>query len=262
MNRGFYAAVAAGVIVPLVFVGHLFFAPASGEEEQAVCLVLIDRTGSSTDDRTEQSYESLARRAVDGCREHNAALALYYFDNTSPKLVPASSDQPFMLYRPRTHRKSVGEEAVREAQRSADAAIEKVFASKPAAGGHGSDIVTAMDLAAENLQQLAARGRVQQKYLVVLTDGYQTGEELGLRRAIHQGLTRQRVVARVADLGLVPQLDGVKTTFAGVNGGMASANSSLAEEAYLRTFWQELVTSGGGELCVYNLDPMLLPGMC
>ena len=241
---------------------YMFLAPAHGETQRAVCTLLVDRTGSSLDARTEASYRALASRVVQGCRDRQSTLLVYYFNNQDAKLIPASDNQPFKRFRPPTHRSSIGEADVKKEMARANGAISDVFDSPASAGGHGSDVVTALQQAAQNLQLVAGERSISNKYLVVITDGYQTGTQLGLRGLHARGTSVQAAVATAKRLGLVPSLQGVDVAFAGVNGGIAATNASPELEEYVRSFWTRLVEQGGGGMCMYNLDPVVLPGDC
>jgi hypothetical protein len=238
--------VGAGAALVAAALGYLFLAPAHGETQRAVCTLLVDRTGSSLDARTEASYRALASRVVQGCRERKSTLLVYYFNNQDAKLIPASDAQPFKLFRPPTHRTSIGEADVKKEMASADAAISDIFEAPASTGGHGSDVVTALQQAAQNLQLVAGERSVSNKYLVVITDGYQTGADLGLRGLHARGTSVQAAVAEAKSLGLVPALQGVDVAFAGVNGGIAATHASPELEGYVRSFWTRLVEQGGG----------------
>lgn len=255
-----YAAAGVAVILVAAFFGWMLFRPEQGETEGAACAILVDRTGSSINDETRASYLQLARHMVDGCRNFRASFSVYYFDNQNAKLQKANS-KPFDLWRPMAHRKSTGEEKVNLAKKDALTAVGSVFstASRDSAGGHGSDIVTALSLVAQSLQQQAAVEGVDKKYLVVLTDGFQTGE-LTVRKTSNV----TALLKRTDELGLVPQLGGVDVTFGGVGGGVASTKEQVSadREARVKRFWSGLVKTGGGDLCVYNVEPSYLPATC
>ncbi len=255
-----YAAAGAGVIGVAAIFGWMVLRPKEGETQAAACAILVDRTGSSINEATRASYLELASRMVDGCRDLRASFSVYYFDNQNAKLQTASSD-PFDLWRPRTHRKSTGEEKVDEEKKDALAAVGSVFttASEDSSGGHGSDIVTALSLASQSLQQQAEVEGVDAMYLVVLTDGYQTGE-----LKVTKNSDVPELIRRTEQLGLTPQLKGVDVAFGGVGGGVASNKSQVSadREALVRQYWTSLVESGGGGMCVYNVEPSYLPGTC
>ena len=255
-----YAVAGAGVIAVAAIFGWMLFRPMQGETQRAACAILVDRTGSSINEATRASYIKLASRMVDGCRERRASFSVYYFDNQNAKLQTASSE-PFDLWRPKAHRESTGEEKVTEAEKHALAAVGSVFetTSADSEGGHFSDIVTALSLASQSLQQQAGVEGVDQKYLVVLTDGYQTGE-----LATRKNSDVNALIQRTDQLGLVPQLNGVQVSFGGVGGGVASNKEQISadREALVKQYWNDLVGAGGGELCVYNVEPSYLPGNC
>lgn len=267
INKRFYSIVTVGLIGLLAVLGWMYFRPAEGERQAAVCVLVVDRTGSSYHQPTQQSYRDLAEETIEGCRRLRASLAIYYFDNTNAKLQKAGDEQPFLLFRPPTRRERLGVERVDEAEAKANAAVAAVF-STPASdstAGHGSDILTAVNLAAQSLQQAAAQDGVRHKYLVVLTDGYQTGPDFRLGRTFRTPQSRpDAVVEEVRALGLMPMLDGVKTSFVGVGGGFAGAQAKKPAwfESSVRDFWTQLVAEGGGSMCLYSLEPLSLPGKC
>lgn len=255
-----YLTAVVGVIVVAAFFGWMLFRPEEGEAEGAACAILVDRTGSSINQQTRDSYMQLARHMVDGCRNFRASFSVYYFDNQDAKLQKASP-QPFDLWRPKAHRKSTGETRVSLAKKNALAAVNSVFstAARDSAGGHGSDIVTALSLASQSLQQQSGVEGVDKKFLVVLTDGYQTGE-----LTVHKTSNVTALLKRTDQLGLVPQLSGVDVSFGGVGGGVASTKEQISadREARVKQFWGGLVKAGGGHLCVYNVEPSYLPAAC
>jgi hypothetical protein len=259
------AGVIAGVVVVGGIFGWLFFSPKRGDTQTAACAILVDRTGSSVNDLTKDSYVKLASHMIDSCLAWHSSFSVYYFDNRDAKLQSAS-DKPFELWLPKMRRQKLAKEQVAKTQVNVLGAVESVFTTPPDAstGGHGSDIVTALSLASQSLQQQAAVEHVKDMYLVVLTDGYQTGE-LGMKKAFS---TADSPVApllqQTKQLALVPQLAGVKVSFGGVGGGVASDTQQVPAwyEALVRTYWTKLVALGGGRMCVYNVEPTYLPGVC
>lgn len=255
-----YALAGVGVIGIAAIFGWMVFRPKQGETQDAACAVLVDRTGSSINEATRASYVELASRMVDGCGDLRASFSVYYFDNKNAKLQTASSE-PFDLWRPKANRKSTGEAKVAEAKKGALAAVDSVFttAAEDSSGGHGSDIVTALSLASQSLQQQAGVEAVDKTYLVVLTDGFQTGE---LR--VNRNSKVEALMQRTDQLGLVPHLDGVDVSFGGVGGGVASNTEQVTadREALVKQYWTALVEAGGGAMCVYNVEPSYLPGNC
>jgi hypothetical protein len=252
-----YVLAGVGVLLVGAVFGWLLFRPKDGETQAAACAVLVDRTGSSVSELTKASYVKQAAQMIDGCRNLRSSFAVYYFDNQNAKLQKAS-DEPFELWRPETHRKSLGEDKVDEAKKGALAAVRSVFETAPEAstGGHGSDIVTALSLASQSLQQQAAVEGVDDRYLVILTDGYQTGE-LGMKTAFTAPDSEVGpLLRRTEQLGLIPQLNGIAVSFGGVGGGVASDKSQVP------AWYEALVKAGGGRMCVYNVEPTYLPGVC
>jgi hypothetical protein len=238
--------------------------PKSGEKESAVCALLIDRTRSSADTHTQASYESRAMKTIDGCRNLKSSLVVSYFDNQNAKVQPAPGDQPFRLFRPETRRQSIGEGQVAESMAAAQGAVKSVLASDSGTG-RGSDIVTALKLTADDLQSLAVADGVDTKYIVVLTDGYQTGQDLSMKRAFRTSDSSPKtLLAATKSDGLVPALNGVNVSFVGVGGGVASNEKQVPAwyEAKVRGYWTDLVQESGGKLCIYNVEATTLPGTC
>jgi hypothetical protein len=261
----FYASIALVALLVMGALGYLYYAPKKGETEQAVCVLLVDRTGSSMSDQTRSSYERMAGGAIEGCTELQASLSVFYFDNQSAKILQAQGDQPFNLFRPMARRKKVGEDQQEAIQKDAAEAVASVFETEPESslGGHGSDIITAVGQAASNLQSLATRHGVDKKYLVVLTDGQQTGAELGMHRTFKDPSVPSSVlVKKTTDVGLTPDLTGVQTSFVGVAGGVADSRRPAWYTARVHGFWTELVELGGGQMCVYGVEQVELPGSC
>ncbi len=255
------------VVLVVGIFAYLALVPATGEKPQAACLLLVDRTGSSINENTRESYENLASHAIEGCETFKSSLSVYYFDNANAKLQQASEEQPFAFYRPPTRRASVGEDQVEKATEAANEAVESVFATDEQAsvGGHGSDIVTALSLAAQSLQRDAATLGVTDMYIVVLTDGYQTGPELGMRGTFGSpDVPPDELIDKAEALDLVPTLKGVDVSFVGVGGGVASDEQQVPAwyEAQVHGFWTGLVERGGGQMCMYTVEENRLPGVC
>jgi outer membrane lipoprotein SlyB len=246
-------------------VGWLFFAPKTGETQNAACAILIDRTGSSANVQTHLNYESFASQTIEGCRNLRSTLGIYYFDNQNQR-VQQVGNETFTLYRPKTSRASVGTEMVAEQIALAESAVGKVFSNDQAsAGGHGSDIITALDLTAQGLRQQALLADVDEMYLVVLTDGFQTGEEFGMQRTFKNAQVSPNVLLdKVQETGLIPDLAGVQVSFVGVGGNIASSEANLPAwyESSVKGFWQQLIDRGGGKVCHYSVVSSSLPAVC
>jgi hypothetical protein len=255
--------VVLGLVVVAAFAALALW-PKSGETEAAVCALLIDRTGSSNDVKTQASYESRAMKTIDGCRNLRSALVINYFDNENAKVQPATGNQPFLLFRPQTRRKSLGENDVAKTMAATKTAVDSVFAGS-SGSGRGSDIVTALKLTADDLQSLAATDGITKQYIVVLTDGYQTGQDLSMKRVFTSSqVSSDALLHEVKAYGLVPALNDVDLSFVGVGGGVASNKAQIPDwyEAKVRQFWVSLVAAGGGKMCVYNVEATTLPGLC
>lgn len=271
--RSPYARMYVGAVVMALVAGaafaYLVFRPKEGERQEAACAIVVDRTGSSINPLTRDSYLNLAQDAIDGCRDLKASLTVYYFDNQNAKLQQASDDQPYELFRPETQRQKLGEEKVAEAMDQALASVESVFAPPSAEDqqvvAHGSDIVTALSLASQSLQQQARVAGVDDTYLVVLTDGYQNESGLDMSATFTSPeASSDPLLDLTRTLGLVPQLAGTSVSFVGVGGGVASDQSQIPAwfETLVRGYWTSLVEAGGGQLCVYNVESTTLPGTC
>jgi hypothetical protein len=238
--------------------------PKSGEVQRAACALIVDRTGSSMDPKTRSSYESRAFATIEGCREIKSRMVVFYFDSESAKLQPASESQPFTLFRPETRRESTGTKIVSSAMARARESVTNVF-SQDSGRGRGSDIVTAIDLASQDLNSLANKDSVEEKYLVILTDGYQTGPAISMKGTFKdEDVPTKELLDKVRDYSLIPDLNGTRVSFVGVGGGVTSTKDQVPEwyEAKVSAFWQEFVEAGGGRLCAYRVEASSLPGQC
>ena len=233
----------------------------SGKEE-AVCALVIDRTSSVSGSSTVNSYRELADRTINGCSQQNAGLYIYAFDQAGSK-VQLITGKPFDLW-------GVGNKSsIRNASRAeqigrAQKAVSVALASR-ADAARGSDIVTAVKTASENLNNDALSLGVKQKYLVVLTDGIQSSDDISLAGLNSGSASVTPIVNRVRELGLLPSLDGTKVSFAGVQSGVnTKTGEQLPQlfEAKVKDFWTTLVHEGNGHLCTYVADSAALPRNC
>ena len=252
------------MVLVIGLLAWLALLPKSGEKQQAVCALIVDRTGSSLDPQTRSSYEDRAASTIQGCRDINSRMVVFYFDSQSAKLQPASDSQPFTLFRPETRRESTGEKVVSSAMAQARESVASVF-THDSGRGRGSDIVTAIDLAAQDLNSLAAKDSVTEKYIVILTDGYQTGPEISMKGTFkNEDVPTTELLDKVEAYSLIPNLDGTRVSFVGVGGGVTSTKDQVPEwyEAKVAAFWEELVEAGSGRLCAYRVEASSLPGQC
>ena len=263
LNGGIIAGISVVVLV-VGLLAWLALLPKSGEKQHAVCALIVDRTGSSLDPQTRSSYEDRAASTIQGCRDIKSRMVVFYFDSQSAKLQPASDSQPFTLFRPETRRESTGEKVVSSAMAQARESVASVF-THDSGRGRGSDIVTAIDLAAQDLNSLAAKDSVAEKYMVILTDGYQTGPEISMKGTFKsEDVPTKELLDKVKAYSLIPNLDGTRISFVGVGGGVTSTKDQVPEwyEAKVSAFWEEFVAAGGGQLCAYRVEASSLPGQC
>jgi hypothetical protein len=142
--------------------------------------------------------------------------------------------------------------------------VTNVF-SQDSGRGRGSDIVTAIDLASQDLNSLANKDSIEEKYLVILTDGYQTGPAISMKRTFKdEDVPTKELLDKVTGYSLIPDLNGTRVSFVGVGGGVTSTKDQVPEwyEAKVSAFWQEFVEAGGGRLCAYRVEASFLPGQC
>lgn len=271
--------IALGVVCALLLGGYITWIasrPETGEQQQAVCALVIDRTGSSDDRKTVDAYLQAGRATVSGCRDRNALLSIYYFDQSSPKLMLAQADgsdkaEAFELWLPTGRKKSKQETQLENSMEDALATIEAVFA-EPSGSDRGSDILTALDAAADNLRNQAARDGVDEAYLVILTDGIQLSTDVSVEVFTDESVEVTPLIDRARAVGLIPVgLADTQVSFVGVRSGEVNADGQLPQwlEAKVETFWRDLVTEAGGRVCVYgpataagNATRSDLPGIC
>lgn len=153
--------------------------PLTGEDQQAVCALLIDRTGSTESELSGERYRALARKAVDGCRTEQASLSLFWFDQTEQKLVLANDD-PYQLWAPKRRTERIRESELEEEVQAANEAIDELFAKLPPAAGRRTDILTALSGTADSVQQAASRAGVDEKYVIILSDGLQLSDAVSV----------------------------------------------------------------------------------
>lgn len=251
-------------VVAVLLGGVLLYLQLSktGEPVAAECMVLVDRTGSTKNEAVQAQYEGYAKRAIEGCKDLNANLQITYFANDGQNLQSASGDEPIPLNRPVTHRKSVGEEEQAEQVAKAEEAVASIFETAVSDGGRGSAILEAINGAATALQSQARQDGVEDMYLVVVTDGYQTGP-LGMKAAFTGPDSKVGPLVKES-AGQIPALDGVQVSFAGVSAGLSGDNERVPAwfDAKVHEYWQQIVERGGGQVCIYNSSVPVLPAAC
>lgn len=261
----------AKMIIVILVVGVLvagFFAylqfSKTGEKLSAECMIVVDRTGSTVDQSVQDQYVGYARQAIEGCQDLQANVLVTYFANDGQKLRTVSGHDPIALYRPVTHRKSVGEKQQAEQVEKAVDAVESVFDQPIATGGHGSDIAAALGTAAIELGSQADHDDVDDVYLIVITDGYQTGQ-LSVRKAFrNEDSPVKPLVNKAVKLGQVPDFTDMQLSFVGVASGLTGEDQAVPAwfDAKVGQFWSAVVQRGGGRLCAYNSSMSVLPASC
>lgn len=247
------------------YVAWYFLAPVTGGEPQAACAILIDRTASSSGDNTVDEYKSLATRALEGCADEEAVTLVYYFDQDNPGIRPAGgNDARYDLFPPEGRLGSKQTKQVEDALDEARSDIEAVF-DEGADAERGSDVLQSLQAASEALQNRANAADVDELFIVVISDGLQTGASLRVDSMVDGG-TPASLASDAAELDLIPDLDGVSVTWAGVRsgdpGGEAGGEVEDAFERDVKAFWTKVVEDGGGTLCTYTYDPDVLPVSC
>lgn len=243
--------------------GYLFWASTQrveGEDQAAVCVVLIDRT-TSTDD-THERLEGMALDAVDGCSKRRASMLVTYFTQDDAYVV-AAERRMFDLV-PRSAATQAAQDKEIEAQQNeAVAAIREVFAI-PTGGSRNSNIVFAIGEAARDLQDIPG-GDGLDRILLVFTDGYQTSVDVSFAEIQTEDFDLQILMDRSGELDLLPDLDGAEVHMYGVRSG-EEAGGQFPQwfDRKVKSFWEGLVARGGGELCSYRLDAaaVAIPGRC
>lgn len=261
--------VIAGVVGAMALGGFIAWVatrPVTGEEQKAVCALVIDRTASFQDDTIEARRRSMAADAVDGCRERNARMMMFYFDQATQKLVVLEDEDGetlFDLWLPEGRKSSAQERELDQTLENARSVAASAF-DRQTGDARGSDIVTAMHAAATDLTSRARQDGVDERFLIVLTDGLQTSSGLTVQDLATKDAPVEPLVAQVEKLGLVPQLDGVFVNFVGVRTGVTADGAQLQEffEAKVQEFWEGVVAKGGGSLCLYEPDATRIPVDC
>ena len=250
------------LLVALIF-AWITTRPETGEKEQAVCVLVVDRTGSSNDPKTVAIYKRRAESAVEGCRKKQASMSIYYFEQTSQKLILVS-DKPFPLWLPTGRKPAVQKQELEETIAEANESLATVFA-KPPVAVRGSDILTALNAASENLYNRGTEDGIDQLYLIMLTDGVQTSGSINVESFGDASVTVDSLVEAARANGLIPEtLEGVQVSFIGVNSGLDPSGAETANAVAAKTedFWRKIVAGGGGQTCTYVVDSEVIPVSC
>lgn len=252
-----------GVLVAGGFVAWVAARPATGGKQQAVCALVVDRTSSSDGSATVDSYRRQAMGALAGCRERQARTRVYFFDQANQKLQEAAGS-PFDLWLPKGRKESAQENELEDTVESAQAAVAAVF-DRPAGDARGSDILTAIDAAGTALASQAIDDGVDERYLVVITDGIQLSSDVTVEQLATEDADVTPLIERARAIDLIPEeLNGAQVSFVGVRGGLGPAGEQLPQwfEAKVEDFWQAVVQEAGAKMCAYGSLAANLPARC
>lgn len=254
--------VGAGAVlaVAAAYAFFLWQSPASGGEPSAACVLVIDRTESVDTEPELERNRRLVRSTVDGCRTRSARLDAYVFRQDGPK---ADLVGTYQLFPPRGRSGSKQGKAVEEEAERAVEDLAAVF-DEDTGSQRGSDILTALATAADNLRTGPSLQDIEERYLVALTDGIQISTDISLASLDSPDDTIDPLLDTAAENGLIPPLEGVSVTFVGPRGGSATGGETLPDwfEARIEQFWREIVTRGGGDFCSFVADVPELPVAC
>lgn len=252
-----------GLLLAGGFVAWIATRPATGEEQQAVCALVVDRTTSSDDEVTVNSYREHAMKSLEGCRDRQARTRIYFFDQANQKLQEAAGS-PFDLWLPEGRKESAQENELEETVESAQAAVAAVF-DRPSGDARGSDILTAVDAAGTALAGQAVDDGVEERYLVVVTDGIQLSSDVTVEQLDTEDAEVTPLLERARAIDLIPEeLNGAQVSFVGVRGGLGPAGEQLPQwfEAKVEDFWQALLQEAGAKVCAYGSVAANLPARC
>lgn len=253
------------ILLPVALLGGAYFwwnssVVATGEDQHAVCVLLIDRTGSMGND-----LKTLAEGAVTGCEHEKARLIPVYFNQDSGGMQATSGDvleNGFELWAPVKRSDAAREKAQRDQRKTATDAIDDIFAVSPGEGLN-SDIIVAMGNAASRLRDTATLDGVTEMHLLIITDGIQRRPSLDVGSFLN-GTTPEQLVQAVIALNAIPSLQGIQVTFAGPLQGKTLGGEVLDPgfEEQVAQFWRLIVEQGGGQLCGYSANVALPPASC
>lgn len=256
---------AVAFLVPLGLLIGLYFwfngtRDATGETQKAVCVVMIDRTDSAGDN----PLEPLAEGTIDGCEREDARYFVVYFnqDSSGMRELDGEAQDGFELWEPLKKSGAARKKALDDARDGANAALADVF-DIPAGSNRNSDILTAMKDAADLLQSQGELDGVAELHLIIVSDAMQRDPSLDIL-SLERDDTPAGLVAKAADLGLLPNLEGISVSFAGASSGVSGDGVTLSKEfeASIAEFWNLLVTDAGGQLCAYGPNPEVPPVSC
>jgi hypothetical protein len=232
----------------------------TGGNPSAACVLVIDRTVSAGSEDVVENYHDLADRAVDGCQEEDAELSIYYFDQASANLVQVG-DAAYKLFPPQSRSRTKQKVAVDKVVDEAHGDLDAVFDST-AAAEHRSDVLAAVSQAASALNATADDEGLSDRYLVVLTDGIQLSPDVSVEAFDGPSAPVDPLVESAAEVGEIPELEGVSVTMLGVRSGVADSGDPLFAyfEEKVEQFWRGVVTQGGGEMCQYAQTSEVVPG--
>ena len=241
---------AVAFLVPLGLLIGLYFwfnasQDATGEAQEAVCVVMIDRTDSSVDNPLEPRAEG----TIEGCERENARYFVVYFNQDSSGMQELEGDAQdgFELWEPVRKSDEAREKALEVARDGANDALADVF-EIPFGSNRNSDILTAMTDAADLLRSQGELDGVTELHLIVVSDAMQRDPSLDVGQLATGDETPEGLVAGAAQLGMVPDLEGIFVSFTGANSGVSGGGEILSKEfeASIAEFWNLLVVEAGG----------------
>jgi hypothetical protein len=252
-----------GLLVAGGFLGWIASRPATGEEQRAVCALVVDRTTSSNDEATVEAYRRHANETLNGCRERQALTHVYFFDQANQKLQEAAGS-PFALWLPEGRKQSAQENELEDTVAAAQAAVDGVF-DRPAGEARGSDILAAVDAASSALASDGGDGSTDERYLVVVTDGIQLSSDVTVEDLATEDADVAPLIDRARAVDLIPaELAGVQVSIVGARGGLGPSGEQLPQwfEAKVEQFWRAVMDEAGAKTCVYGPVAAQLPKRC
>jgi len=237
--------------------------PATGDEAQSVCILVVDRTGSFENDSI-ADRRNLARSTVEGCRDERARMSIAYFSSATDKLnflADGNGDRSFDLWKQKSQNSSRSRQELEKAVETAEGVAVSAF---DAPSGQGSDVITALRDSAASANQSARKLGVDNRFVIMVSDGGQNYGEVNVDAALkNPGVSVQSLIDRVKQLGGLPELDDVYVYFIGPETGAPSdAKNEQALPTRRRQFWEGLVEASGGKVCTYGNDTIDVPVPC
>jgi len=260
--------IVAVLVVAAAAVAWLLLNPTVEGEPLAACVLVIDRTSSATGSASSAAhYEQMADKAIAGCADAQAVLVIGSFDQSGTSVdfatnanAGGANDKEFPLY-PGTGRSAGRREGARQdALEAARGAVREIL-TESAERNRGSDLLVAIDQAADAMHRLVeSSATITRQYLVLLTDGIQISDDYSFATFTEGG--DATAYAKAASLGT--DLSGVSLSFAGVGSGTSAGDQQLASwfEQMVQEFWRAYVEMAGGTVCEYAPDPVRLPVGC